>query len=364
MGNPQFSADSLVLQLSSSNYEGTAGAAVPGKGVLIMGSDGALSRAIKTAADGSIAVAAADLNVRSVLAAFPAQVGVDQAAAFANNAAANTQVSITTFKPIGSRNKFRFSVYNPSTVTDLTVKVFGVDAALGGGSRNSLVGTYTIPKAATVTGTAVNSHINYVDMLDGSGDLVFVVSNVTALGAAEGFTAYLRVFANVSPIGLVASNIINNGGFVGVVNWSGNNTEMAAAGNVLTATGSGGGAVVYVYQVKAFVSGHKYYMRAKAGISDAVCLSLILGTNLQNAQSVATPVNGTVYTLSNVLTMGADNLVRVYGSYADAATQNAKVMTVKEVLCIDLTDLFGAGKEPTTAQCDMFINWFDGSDAV
>jgi hypothetical protein len=120
--------------------------------------------------------------------------GTDPTAVFANSAGANTQATpITITKPTNVSQMHQISVYNPSTVTDLTVKVFTVATSLGGGDRDVLVDTITIPKAQSVTGTTINSYAETIYNWMNLGNGKIQISNNTALGAAEGFTATVRV---------------------------------------------------------------------------------------------------------------------------------------------------------------------------
>jgi hypothetical protein len=118
----------------------------------------------------------------------------DPTAVFANSAGANTQATaITITKPDNVSQMHQISVYNPSTVTDLTVKVFTVATSLGGGDRDVLVDTITIPKAQSITGTSIVAYAETVYNWMNNGNGKLQISNNTALGAAEGFTATVRV---------------------------------------------------------------------------------------------------------------------------------------------------------------------------
>ena len=125
------------------------------------------------------------------------KIGADNAIVFANNALVNTQVNVdiaidkTTMS--GPKQRCALEVYNPSTVTDLTIKLMSKAESLGSGTRYALIETLTIPKAQTITGTAVNAYLNLIEGFFVGGDLRLVVSNDTALGGAEGFTAYARL---------------------------------------------------------------------------------------------------------------------------------------------------------------------------
>lgn len=123
-------------------------------------------------------------------------IGADNAVAFAHSALVNTQVAIDI--PVNTvfpspRDRCVLEVYNPSTVTDITIKLFAKALALGGGTRYCLIDTVTIPKSQAITGTTINAYLKIFEGLFISEDLRIVVSNDTALGAAEGFTATARI---------------------------------------------------------------------------------------------------------------------------------------------------------------------------
>lgn len=122
-----------------------------------------------------------------------AQIGADSNAVFANSDAVNTQKTINFTAPEDPSDQYELIVYNPSAITDLTVKVFNVELLLGLGDRDALITTLTIPKAATVTGTLLDVYVNIITGAFNGGNLKLVVSNVTALGAAQGYTAFFRL---------------------------------------------------------------------------------------------------------------------------------------------------------------------------
>lgn len=121
------------------------------------------------------------------------QVGNDETLTWANSAAANTQVTVTVVKPSMPVSEYKLKVYNPSTVTDLTCKVFAVAVGLGGGDRDCLVTAFSIPKSQAMTGTTINAHARLLHgIFDGSA-LKLVFSNDTVLGGGDGFSAYMRL---------------------------------------------------------------------------------------------------------------------------------------------------------------------------
>lgn len=148
---------------------------------------GGLYVPVKVSDAGAVATELTGSNLRQT------QIGTDQTATWANSAAANTQVSVTITKPTVPVGEYELIIYNPSTVTDLTVKVFAVETALGGGTRDALVTTVSIPKSQSVTGTTINTQAKFLHGIFNASDCKLVLSNDLILGASDGFSAYVRL---------------------------------------------------------------------------------------------------------------------------------------------------------------------------
>ncbi|MHC1760515.1 MAG: hypothetical protein AB9917_13605 [Negativicutes bacterium] len=123
------------------------------------------------------------------------QIGEDLPLVFANSAVANTQSVATVQSPSEGMTTndplqaYKIAVHNPSTVTDLTVKLLTVEADLA----DCLLDTLAIPKAQAVTGTTISAHEFLTGGIFCGGNLKLVVSNDTVLGGADGFTAKIRI---------------------------------------------------------------------------------------------------------------------------------------------------------------------------
>jgi hypothetical protein len=119
----------------------------------------------------------------------------DKNIVFANSASQHTQKIIDIAKPTSGMivNEYEIVVYNPSTASDLTVKVFTQETFLNGATKYSLVDTLQVGKSASTTGTTVDCRSFRVDTMFISGNCRLIVSNDTALGEAEGFTATIRI---------------------------------------------------------------------------------------------------------------------------------------------------------------------------
>lgn len=125
------------------------------------------------------------------------KVGSDISNTFANNAVANTQFTNTVLQSIlpskQTVGEYAITVYNPSTVSDLTVKIFNIELSLGGATRDSLVTTLQAPKNQTITGTIIHTRTFFVHGLFCGSDVKIVVSNDTVLGAADTFASVIRI---------------------------------------------------------------------------------------------------------------------------------------------------------------------------
>lgn len=118
-----------------------------------------------------------------------AQVDTDKTAVWANSAPANTQVNVAIAQPTTPQKngKYLVNVRNPSTVTALTVKVRNTLAAFGGAAREAELTSIAVP-ANSIKSVLVEGWL-----AGGGGSLL--LSNDTVLGAADGFTADIRVVA-------------------------------------------------------------------------------------------------------------------------------------------------------------------------
>jgi len=115
----------------------------------------------------------------------------ESTAAFANSATANTQktIDLTMKRPI---EIYAIIINNPSTVTDLTVKVFNKEV-FGEDTKYAYITSFTVPKSQALTGTTIDTYLVLVEGMFIGGDVRLVVSNNTALGASEGFTSTFRI---------------------------------------------------------------------------------------------------------------------------------------------------------------------------
>lgn len=108
----------------------------------------------------------------------------DRIFTWASSAGANTEAIVDIPKPLVGYKMYQITVYNPSTVTALTVKLEPVKTQLASATRYPVLRTFTV---------AANSL--YCENFYGifTGDLRIVASNDTILGGSDGFSATIRV---------------------------------------------------------------------------------------------------------------------------------------------------------------------------
>jgi hypothetical protein len=109
----------------------------------------------------------------------------DTTAVWANSAAANTAVNIDVAlpSPLQGDAKYSIAIVNPSAVTALTIEV----------KNKETFGTAQYPEVTTINVPISTSKAVVVEgwLLGEAGRLA--LSNDTVLGAADGFTANIRV---------------------------------------------------------------------------------------------------------------------------------------------------------------------------
>jgi hypothetical protein len=124
------------------------------------------------------------------------QVGDNLTFAFAHSANANTQKTATVAKPANPLMEYQLIIYNPSTTSDITVKLLAVEEDLGGEGVDVevLIDSFIVQKAQAVSGTTISAYaVNLVGALFNGSNLKIVVSNNEALAADGGFTATVRI---------------------------------------------------------------------------------------------------------------------------------------------------------------------------
>jgi hypothetical protein len=179
---------------------------------------------------------------------------------------------------------------------------------------------------------------------------------------------------NVTPakrlimMGRKFKNLVRNGNFAsGTDGYYGAAAVLAASDGILSVTGSGTSANVYIRTgVELNLSAAaKGYARIKFRVTNSVCSKLYAYTIWQSKeteiQAISNPIKDQWYYLdvpSTEINMvsGSGNLtIFIRMNYADANTAKDKVMEVESIVFINKTAEFGEGNEPDQAWCDANI---------
>lgn len=177
---------------------------------------------------------------------------------------------------------------------------------------------------------------------------------------------------------MMGTNLVTNGDFSnGTTGWSASDSVNTVSANTLINTGNGAQTFPTAFADSAVQSaiGKKVYVCAQMRVTNANCSSMqvmIDGATAGDNQTIFlnNPVQNTWYKISGVLTQPSNvsGVIRLklIHQYADSATANGKVMESKYIIAIDLTNVFGAGNEPTAEQMDGILakftnSWFDGT---
>lgn len=183
--------------------------------------------------------------------------------------------------------------------------------------------------------------------------------------------------ANPTVEGLTATNLVGNGDFsAGTTGWYAGNATIAVSSNVLSCTANGTseeGLVSHNFP-SVIKSGEKYAFIFKVRVTNSSALSIILqvrdGSGVSSAYTITTPVENQWYTVAVIYTINTDYSTpyfRFRHSYADATTANGKVMEIDGnygVTAINLTSIYGAGNEPSEADCAKIFSYFDGTKSI
>ena len=167
--------------------------------------------------------------------------------------------------------------------------------------------------------------------------------------------------------GFTAQNIVKNGNFANEAsNWfSAGSATLTVSNNVLSITGSG--SFPYITAAQSGIlnpNGDKLYICAYMRARQDNTPSLIMQKNASIAV-ITNPVKDVWYKLSGITADPTTNIIEFYAQYPSPSEAIDKIIELKNVMVINLTQVFGVGKEPDKAACDkIFTDWFDGTKSV
>lgn len=141
------------------------------------------------------------------------------------------------------------------------------------------------------------------------------------------------------------NQLVQNGNFDGTTGWGSGSGSISASDNIgtLLATAQNGQAY---YDVSGLITGHQYLVVASLKLTTGTTDVRLIG-NIGNAVSAYTASNTTWQMLSAICTAsGATGSIII----RDGRSSDWDAIQIKNVMLLDLTDIYGAGKEPTTVE--------------
>lgn len=141
------------------------------------------------------------------------------------------------------------------------------------------------------------------------------------------------------------NQIIKNGNFVDTSDWSQHGGSITAENNILTFVQSGSD--IQIIQSKNLVNNHKYFCSFTAK-SNSNSLGLTVD-NVSSSPRLALVCDNEWHTCETIFTANNDYTASANPYFYGLGTEGDTVQ-LKNVMIIDLTDLYGAGNEPTAEQ--------------
>jgi hypothetical protein len=248
---------------------------------------------------------------------------------------------------------------------------YDADHSRAGTDHSTAVNDHTL--AGTDHTTAVNDHtLAGTDHTRAEADHTRADADSATVGGYN--TRLVDVETDTS---FDATNMVSNGDMSnGTTNWYNvGNATFTAANNTLTITGGNTAASINVENRTGKIPyvGQKVYVRTKVRLTNGNGFNISIytynGATVQSVFNKPTKINEWV-SASAVVTqadIGSTDLkIRTLASFPDASTALGKIIEIQYTFALDLTAIFGAGKEPTAAEMDRILSrftnsWFDGT---
>jgi len=230
----------------------------------------------------------------------------------------------------------------------------------------------TIPWA-TVAGAGYNTQIG-LSQLDITGNSVVrrAAGNVrVATTPLDGNDATSKSYVDfINKKGTTLTNLIRNGDFSnGSVGWVSVSEPITVANNISSMTAIAqyrGMQQSIMAKTKEELAGHTLYTRAMMNVYSTE-VKLIIGNDGTN-QTVVTPSAANKFVpVSGLRKISSAPTIAPFNRAQDYNESGWGLQQTAWWVCIDLTDSFGAGNEPTAAQMDALLaanfenSWFDGT---
>lgn len=207
-------------------------------------------------------------------------------------------------------------------------------------------------KDTALTGVAFRDG-NYPSLISGAAQNLVGRGSVpasflfrTSGGSADIGTGSAKI-AKLEGLSLVWNQLVKNGNFTGISDWSTNGASLSASDNVATITKtSAAGLACYIGQSYAFKAGHIYYFRGtlRSDSGDAIYIAIL---DSSSAVKVNAATSSAVFADVSLIYTATEDEARYCVRSVNAANIGA-TFAAKNVFLVDLTAMFGAGKEPSS----------------
>lgn len=142
------------------------------------------------------------------------------------------------------------------------------------------------------------------------------------------------------------NQFVTNGNFDGTTGWSVTFGRLTASNNVATLVSNGSSTETYAQVSMPFEVGHKYYVHAeaKAFSTNQNVVGVYFGTGANSIVFKSASSDWMSYSGIKECTATTVRLLRIMIQSSDSTKENQ----FRNIMCIDLTAIFGSGNEPTT----------------
>ena len=251
---------------------------------------------------------------------------------------------------------------------DLATKINKIDSSLSDININKANKEDLNNTNADVSAT--NLRIDTLVINSGDANVEVTDSHVSSVKNKTFTTIKNRFEAIEEGIDFKATNYSVNGDLSnGTTGWTGGAGTISSANNILTFTANGTQAFTnYALNTSTLTSaiGKKVYATVQVRVTNSVCESIVL--NIKDSVSnvactIENPIMNQWYTVSGLVTMsGTGNIdIYIYETYIDEATANGKIMEVKYLSILDVTEIFKVGNEPLAVELDKLMSYFTNS---
>ena len=195
---------------------------------------------------------------------------------------------------------------------------------------------------------------------------VYMEGLVEKVGWFDGLTNAPLQFSDDRNI----NNVAINGNFINTNNWAGLGCTMSIdTPNIMTLTSTGAYSYQFLRQTNSNGAiGDKLYGRLKMTAHDSLvdrfALYINNGYSYDMMETLYTPINGTQYTLSGIITVTTYVLgyLKAIAYYDSGIDNTGSTVDMEEYTIINLTTTYGKGNEPSVEYMDNLIEqtgWFD-----